>query len=311
VDFVNLEHTRRFAGRLDWIELVLGYGCNCRCQVCPSVRIPGQEHLETAQVHQWISSGHDLGASGVWFGGGEPSLQPALAAYVEQARRLGYQRIRVQTNGLRFAYPAYARRLVDAGMNEVCLSVKGADAATHDGLTRIPGGFALLERAAENLAGMGVRLGADVLMTTRSLDQLTAVVERFGSLGCVELTFWLVSLHGLDAVADRAWLPRFDSLAPHLQAALERADQLGLVGRSLHTPPCVLPASVRDRYHPAGRYRLLVVTPGQAPFLAEDSPMEGGQFLPGCAACSARGVCLGLRADYLDIHGSAGIAPLG
>jgi hypothetical protein len=79
----------------------------------------------------------------------------------------------------------------------------------------------------------------------------------------------------------------------------------------LHTPPCVLPGSHRDRYRHSGHFRLLVATPGGQRFMTEASPMEGGVFLPACNSCQARVDCLGLRADYLDLHGSDGIEPIG
>ena len=42
----------------------------------------------------------------------------------------------------------------------------------------------------------------------------------------------------------------------------------------------------------------------------ETSPMEGGRYLPGCAACAERARCSGLRDDYLAVHGGAEFVPI-
>ncbi len=295
---------------LDWIELVMGMDCNCRCQTCPSGLHGGGGAMDTKEVAAWLRRGRRRGASGVWFGGGEPTLHPGLVAAVKRARQLGYQRVRVQTNALRLAYEAYAERLVGAGADEFSVPLLGADAAAYDAFTRREGSFDLLVQGMENLLGHGTRVEGDVLITAASAGRLTEMVERFAGLGVARFNFWLVSLHGLDAEQQAHHLPTMQALVPHLQQAMDRAEELGAPATTLHTPPCVLDAAHHHRYVHAGTWRLLVVTPGGEPFMAQDSPMEGGVYLRTCEACSWRGRCLGLRADYLAAHGDSGFEPL-
>ncbi len=304
------ETDRRSHSRFDWIELVTGFTCNCRCRVCPSPGLQESEGLSGADMFAWLERGREAGATGVWFGGGEPSLHPDLVPAVERALRLGYRRIRIQTNGLRFAYPAFSRRLVAAGANEFALSIKGADAETHNSIARNPQAFELMQRAARELVALGARVEGDILITTRSMPGLADAVERFAETGLIAFTFWLVSLHGLDQERDAGWLPCLADLKPHLQRAFDRADTLGVEATSLHTPPCALDPPYRSRYKHSGTWRLLVVTPGNEPFMAEESPIEGGVYFESCRECSRRLDCLGLRADYLDLHGDTSLDPL-
>ena len=177
-------------------------------------------------------------------------------------------------------------------------------------MTRNPRAFELMTRAAANLVGLGARVEADVLITTGSMEDLSGIVERLAGLGVSALTFWLVSLHGLSESDCARWLPSLSDLAPHLELAFDRARALGLEATSLHTPPCVLSPPYRRFYRHAGDYRLLVVVPGGEPFMAEESPMEGGVYPQACQGCGLRADCLGLRADYLSVHGDAGIEPI-
>jgi MoaA/NifB/PqqE/SkfB family radical SAM enzyme len=295
---------------LDWIELVTSYRCNCACVVCPSAQVPRAESLSATEMRDALRLGRERGATGVWFGGGEPTLHPELLPTVSRARRLGYSRIRIQTNGLRLAYSDYCRELVRAGTTEVAVSVMGANAATHNAVARHERAFDLLVTAARNVREVGIRLEADVLVTTRSASGLTAIVERFSELGVKTFSFWWVSLHGLDSESLRDWLPRFTDAVPELERALSRARALDIQATTFHTPPCVLSPTHRHRYRHSKSWRLLVFVPGQAPFLAEDSPMEGGAYVAACARCAARANCLGPRSDYVAEHGSDEFAAL-
>lgn len=303
------DQTVDFNGRIDWIELVVGFACNCRCRVCSAGAQDQTSRLDRADLEAWLDRGFGWGAKRVWFGGGEPSLHPDLAPAIAFGRALGYQTTRLQTNGLRLAYPAFIERLVESGLTEVSFSIKGGQAATHDAMTQVPGAFDLLRKATDFAVDAGLRVEADVLISKTSLSELELIVEGFADLGVEAFTFWVTSSHASQShVKDQ--VPRLDALAEPLGQALDAARRAGVQASSLHTPPCVLAPADRAAYRHAGSYRLLVVVPGGQPFMAEHSPMEGGMYLPECERCSARKSCLGLRQDYLALHGPAGFVPL-
>ncbi|NMC71304.1 MAG: radical SAM protein [Myxococcales bacterium] len=302
----------RLAGRVDWLELVVGFACNCRCRVCSSGFLDPRTRLSNDDLAAWLGRGRKLGATGVWFGGGEPTLHEGLPRAVERALNLGYRRIRLQTNGLRLAYPEYLAALRQAGLTEVALSVKGWDARSHDDMLRRAGAWELLGRAAAHVREAGLQLEADVLLTNPLLSRLPRLVEDLARRGVERLTFWLVSLHGAPDDDDvPALVPPLGRLRRPLREAFARAARCGVAATSLHTPPCSLAPEDRDRYLHAGRYRLLVVVPGNDPFLAEESPMERGEHpAEPCGACAIREGCLGLRAEQLRLFGTAGLAPV-
>jgi len=295
---------------IDWLELVVGFSCNCRCIVCPSAYLGHSETMAKEQLSRELALGRRRGATGVWFGGGEPTLHPGLVSAAAEARSLGYQRIRVQTNGMRLSYPDYTGALADAGVTEIALSVMGAPAEVHDAITRTQRSFELMLAGAANARQAGMRLEADVLMSTRSLGHLDQVVITCADAGVESFTFWLTSLHGLDRDQLAEWAPSLSQAVPAMTRAIDLARERGARATSLHTPPCVLPAEYRDAYVHAGTWRLLVVVPGGEPFMAETSPMEGGTYVEGCTRCDLRAECLGARQDYIDSFGSAELVPI-
>jgi len=294
---------------MDWIEIVVGFGCNCRCRVCPSATQAHVPAMSAGEIAGWLEHGRERGARHVWFGGGEPTLHPDLIRSIELARRTGYERIRIQTNGIRFAYPPFARRCLEAGASEYSLSIKGADAGIHDQITQNPGSFDRLTEGTRNLVDAGARVEGDLLITTLSMPRLAEAVERFARLGVGRFTFWVASRFGMEQEGIEDLLPRMTDLMPHLEAAWEAAGRAGVEATSLHTPPCVLGGKYRDRYVHAGTWKLSVITPGSDPFPAEASPIEGGVYLESCAGCAMRPGCLGLRKDYLDLFGPEEFSP--
>ena len=88
-----------------------------------------------------------------------------LLRVVATARRLGFARILLQTNGLRLTYGRYVDALVSAGVTDVSLNIKSHRAELHDRLSRKEGAYALLLGALRELARTPLRRHADVLVT--------------------------------------------------------------------------------------------------------------------------------------------------
>ncbi len=65
-------------------------------------------------------------ANALQFSGGEPTLRNDLPDLVREAKKLGFDHVEVNTNGLRLAEePEYYRRLLDAGMDTLYLQFDG------------------------------------------------------------------------------------------------------------------------------------------------------------------------------------------
>jgi MoaA/NifB/PqqE/SkfB family radical SAM enzyme len=296
--------------RRGWLELALDYRCNLRCLGCRACMGEGGS-MSGQQALSWLRWGRQRRLEGLWLGGGEPTLRPELLPLCKAGSALGYREIVVQTNGLRLAYPAFAAALAGAGATGVRLNVKTHEAAEHDRLSGSDGAHALLEQALRSLEELPLSIAADVLLTRSTLASLPATVAWYASRGVRAFSLWLLSAADNPDPAVRAEVPRIGELVPLLAEAAAQARVAGAVLETLHTPPCSLPEALRPLWKPAASWGLVVVDPSGSPFALERSPFEGGEYLPGCAACSARASCPGLRADYLAIHGDDGFVPLG
>ena len=203
------------------------------------------------------------------------------------ARKLGFTRVLLQTNGMRLAYAAYVDALVGAGVTDVSMNLKSHLAHQHDTLS---GGesHALALTALENLRGREVRVAADVLLTRTTSPELEATVAFLAARCVRRFVLWLLSAADVTTPEVLAEIPRFGELVPHLVRARKAARRLGVELVSLHTPPCTLPPEIRDVFLPAASLGLTVVGPDGRSFPLETSSFEGGAFLPGCEVCLAR-----------------------
>jgi MoaA/NifB/PqqE/SkfB family radical SAM enzyme len=291
-----------------WLELVADYRCNQACVGCYSAG-EGRPSMQTREALEALRRGRRDGARFLWLGGGEPTLRPDLRGLVVAARSLGYERVKLQTNGMRLAYAEYARALVDAGVTEVALSLKGPDAAAHDALTRTERAFALLIEGAKNARAAGADLEGDVLVYAHTVASLPDTVALLADLGARRVRVWNYTHVGGDGSASPAVdEPRLSAVAA---AVAESTRRSGVDVVALHVPACVLDASVRERaaFH-AADLRMRVVNPGGHAFMLESSPMEGGHFVSACASCARRARCSGLRAAYVARHGDGEIRAL-
>lgn len=290
-----------------WLEVAAGYDCNLRCTGCFSCSADASQQMDSREALGWLRQGRVDGARHAWFGGGEPTLRRDFLPLLRAAKQLGYERIKVQTNGLLFAYPQLVERAVSAGMTEANLLLRSLDPATHDALCGREGAHALLTKALGNLRDR-VRLEGDVLVTTDTVEELPRLVSHYAGQGFARFSVWLFSAAGNPDLAPM--VPRLSALGPRLEEAHAAARKAGVELVSLHTPHCaVKPDCWSLQFDPRGM-DLFVANPGGHAFALHDSPMEQGQWVDACATCAVRGPCRGLRPDYLAVHGPGDARPL-
>jgi 7,8-dihydro-6-hydroxymethylpterin dimethyltransferase len=115
----------------------------------------------------------------VLFSGGEPTLSPIFLDAVRYAKSLGFHRLHVATNGIRFAESAeFALAAKQAGLHAVYLQYDGVseEKNRHRGL----GNYAAVRRQAlENVAAAGMRTTLQVTVTNGVNNAGLGDVVRF------------------------------------------------------------------------------------------------------------------------------------
>ncbi len=293
-----------------WLEISADFRCNNRCIGCFSVLDEGPS-MSGREIAAALSAARRRGATCLWLGGGEPTLRKDLFGVAKRARELGYERVKLQTNGMLLAYEDFARRVVESGITEVNFAIKGATAATHDRLTRTPRCHELMLEGMRRVRALGLPMEGDLLIYRSNLAELVEMVRGYHAEGLRRFNVWLFSATDQGDRDLSAQVPRMDEVTPRLTAAMDLrlSDDPDFI-TSLHTPPCVVPASHHACLFHAEDLDLWVQNPGDYGFFLEESPIEGGLYLERCAGCTMRARCGGMREDYVAIHGDEEFQPL-
>ncbi len=287
------------------LDVILGYDCNLACDYCTITPAMRARALDTREVVAAMRRARKLGYDRVSFTGGEPTIRADLLGLVRAARRLGFEEIKLQSNGLLFAEPRNVARLVDAGVDRFHLSIHAHQPAAYEAIVRRPGTYRAMRAGLEALCHAGLDPVVDVILKEDTYRALPDAVDWVADRGARRVDLWFVSL--TDGNRDNlASMPRMTDTLGAIESAAERAEARGVTVRSLHIPRCLLGGRAGLAFDPAAD-RVRVVSP-DAEFELSESRLTPQVHVPACEGCPDRGACRGLRRDYLERFGDAEVA---
>jgi 7,8-dihydro-6-hydroxymethylpterin dimethyltransferase len=168
--------------------------CNMRCEPCYMDANAGQDvqeltELEIRSILDRAAAVHDRREVNFLFAGGEPTLSPHFLEALGHARSLGFKRLYVATNGIRFAQePDFAVSSKAAGLHGVFLQLDGTtdEANAHRGIRN----FMEVKIAALNhivAAGLQVTLQTAVVngLNTAQIGPLVQFAVEQGLFGII------------------------------------------------------------------------------------------------------------------------------
>jgi MoaA/NifB/PqqE/SkfB family radical SAM enzyme len=219
------------------------YRCNNHCTFCATgnrTSIDGDFPSQRAVLAAYRKRG-------LWqvdFDGGEPTLHPKLIPLVRYARRIGYSRVNVTTNGRRCAYQDYAERLVGSGLTTLLFSVHGADAQTHAQNVGVAEAFDQTLSGIQNcvrLAPDGVELGMNITITKSNHTELPKVAALAYDLGLRWLNVQFLTPFG------RATIQVSPDTAEAARIAMRVIDEYGdrMKFQIINLPFCFMPGYER------------------------------------------------------------------
>ncbi len=194
-------------GRPVWCAWQVTYRCNFRCRICSYWR-ESHTAAEELPVEAFARGARNLARGGtllVNLAGGEPFLRRDLEALVRALAR--WHIPMVTTNGWRVD-PGRARRLWQAGLQGVSVSVDYPDAARHDAQRGVPGAFDEARKALGTFRATRTRreqrVNLMMVLTKDNQDDVEAVHDLAARLG----VHFMVQPYGVLKTGDASALPR-------------------------------------------------------------------------------------------------------
>ena len=158
--------------------------CNLRCSPCfmDANHAPYVHELsmdDVTRIFERARSFKPQREFNILFAGGEPTIAENFLPAIEHSRRIGFKRICVVTNGIRFAQDEdFAARAHAAGVHQVYLQLDGAsnESHSHRGAANL---FDVKQRALENITRAGMMTNLQVAVANGVNNQCVGDVVRF------------------------------------------------------------------------------------------------------------------------------------
>ncbi|OGS08391.1 MAG: hypothetical protein A3J70_14025 [Elusimicrobia bacterium RIFCSPHIGHO2_02_FULL_61_10] len=292
-------------------ELILNYNCNARCRFCSQGDFDKSLNAPFDAIARNIYSAYKNGYRRLGLTGGEPLIRPDILKVIALGRSVGFRFIRVQTNGIKLADPAFCRALVKAGLTFCKFSFTTDRAADHDALVGVPGALKKALAGLENLRKLKIRLGTNILVNRLNYKRLPEIIKFYLGRGITNFVIIYPVYNGAMAVNAKKLGVSLPDCEPYFEAAVRTMEAAGLPGEILflNTPPCFL--NGREKLAIGlDLFNTLVTDPlGGRTDLdanAEAAKVKG----PPCRACALNKKCRGADEHYISNFGWAGFRPV-
>lgn len=293
------------------------FACNQRCPFC-FVPLTGRP-VDLSEIRSDLDelARQRPAPRELMISGGEPTLDLRLPRILGMAKRRGFRRFVLQTNGLLFARPGLLDRLLRSGVRSFMVSFHASTAGLYD---RVTGTRGLFPRAAAGLSRLlrcaSCHVTVNVVVNRYNYGDLPALVDLVADLaaaaprgGRPELYFSMVNEAGHEKVP--GWAVDLKDVGPALRRAVRRCRARGIpvcrFGGESSFPVCLLDEP--------GRYAARRCFPKDRVRYADDFSGEAGRLgrakRPACRRCRFDARCLGVPAPYARLFGLGALRPVG
>jgi radical SAM protein with 4Fe4S-binding SPASM domain len=204
-------------GRFRNVYLYITDKCQLRCGHCyMGERLDAAARMPKEEVFQNLDLWRKMGGSKLSILGGEPTLHPDLVEIVDRANRVGYEKVILNTNGLRHSRRVLGK-MSSADFAYIQVSLDGASPGTHD-LIRGRGTFEAAWRTTEELCARGFDTRVICTVNKVNIGECTNLLPMAEKAGASLVKFHVFSGIGLGRenddwlVSPEEWIAFYEGL---------------------------------------------------------------------------------------------------
>ncbi|MEZ4265667.1 MAG: radical SAM protein [Myxococcota bacterium] len=225
--------------RRHWVRLTRL--CNQRCIFCLDAWNHNGTYVDTEQLEQYIDLGVKLDSERLILSGGEPTIHPDYVRLVRYGKNAGYDWVQTVTNGMMFAYPEFTRKVLQAGLDEMTVSIHGHTPKLQDRLVGVKGAFDKAIQGIRNvqaLSGGKTVINIDIVINKQNIRYLRETIDLFRGMGIHEFDLLYIVPFGRGFAEYRSQLYfNMDDHHDDLQRALEVSREPGVFIWTNRLPP--------------------------------------------------------------------------
>ena len=167
--------------------------CDLACVHCRAAAQPrrSQYELTTEQGFKLIDEIGRMKPKVFVLTGGDPLKREDTFDMIRHARNAGLEPSLTPSATPLLTVDA-VRRMKDAGLGRMAVSLDGADAASHDAFRRVPGSFDITLRAIREAKRLDIPVQVNTTVTKRTIGELSMMVNTLEDLGIVMWSVFIV-----------------------------------------------------------------------------------------------------------------------
>lgn len=284
---------------LHGIEIFLWYACNKKCLFCfqKDLRYEVPKFLPSHEIMEIIDSASKRGIRSVIFSGWEPFLDKNILTYITHAKSIGYEDIRVHTNGTTLVEREDILTFIRAWLSWLVISIHGFW-AIHDFLVQRKGSFEMIKRMMVHLWKITLQypeftIDTNTVLTRYNYNHLLPLFTFFRYFPIVRSQIvQLYSLHLFSHTEKKDLFVSYDAFRKEIPKILAINTNITLE----NVPLCKVDEA--SRYSITDRYRYDSEWYGA---IHEDIEESNCIYLEECKKCSLKNKCPWVPWDYLEI----------
>lgn len=292
-----------------------GYSCNNNCGFCINRHKRHIPDEDSQTIIRAMAKARGEGSDYLELIGGEPTIRTDFLHLIRTAKKLGFEKIVIATNGRNFSRRPFARAAVAAGLTGIMMSLHGPTARIHDGLTAAPGSFQQLLAGISNLQRLGFpHIRANTTVVRQNYRALPALAELYLKLGleAAELIFVDPSYGGAHSCFAK-FVPKISQAAPWMRRCLDIGKAGGNPRWSVRYVPLCHFQSHQDQISEIWERKLFHTVHRAPDFYNADvagSRTRIARVKPAvCEGCSLHADCEGIWKEYIRVYGDKELCP--
>jgi len=179
------EHTDEGSANLRLVAWEVTRTCNLACIHCRAASLdrPYENELTTEECFGLLDEIQSFASPIIILTGGEPLLRPDIFDIAAYGTRKGF-RMTMAVNGTLLSAEK-VRKLQEAGIQRISISLDGTTAESHDAFRQMPGAFEGALRGVQYAREAGLDFQINTTITLQNLHELPAIQDMTVSLGAV------------------------------------------------------------------------------------------------------------------------------
>lgn len=285
--------------------------CNRRCIFCSNPYV--DDELSFRDIVKQIDYYKKKGVNEIIFSGGEPTLNASIFDAIKYCRKLGLE-CRIITNGDNLADEKYAKKLADAGLKNINISIYSHKKDVQDKLTQIDGSYEktllAIENALKHISIPIINITINKLNADYLDDTIKYILNKFPDIK----HFVFNNLDPTGRAIQNKWtIPRLVDLEFGLHKTLSYLLSIGKSFRVERVPLCYMQGF--EEFSTETR-KIIKNETYRCLFLNENNrelrEIKNFYYTKAkcCEACSLNEVCAGLNPRYEKLFGTDELFPV-